>query len=76
MIVCAGCEAEIWTEAGVAVKRISMARRLVGVLLLVALALVAAPVKLAIGAPNEIDLRIDELDEIQKEIEELKRQLD
>jgi len=38
--------------------------------------LVSAPVKLAIGAPNEIDLRIDELDEIQKEIEELKRQLD
>ena len=57
-------------------RRIGTAARALAAFLLVSMVLVSAPVKLAIGAPNEIDLRIDELDEIQKEIEELKRQLD
>jgi murein DD-endopeptidase MepM/ murein hydrolase activator NlpD len=47
-----------------------------GIVLLVSLALATAPVRAAFGAPNEIDQRIDELDELQNEINELKRQLD
>jgi murein DD-endopeptidase MepM/ murein hydrolase activator NlpD len=46
------------------------------IVLLVSLALATAPVRAAFGAPNEIDQRIDELDDLQSEINELKRQLD
>ncbi|MGE5579887.1 MAG: murein hydrolase activator EnvC family protein [Bacillota bacterium] len=56
-------------------RRVNMAFRLIAAILLISAALVVAPNSLALGAPQEIDLRIDELSELQKEIEELQKQL-
>ncbi|MEX0974681.1 MAG: peptidoglycan DD-metalloendopeptidase family protein [Bacillota bacterium] len=56
-------------------RRTSTSARVLGVLLLLSLVLVAVPAGPALGAPNEIDQRIDELDQMKAEIEELLRQL-
>ena len=56
-------------------RRASTSARVLGVLLLLSLVLVAVPAGPALGAPNEIDQRIDELDQMKAEIEELLRQL-
>ncbi len=50
-------------------------KRAVGILLLVAVALIVAPVPLALGAPQEIDLRLEELREMQDEIDALQKDL-
>lgn len=57
-------------------RRTGALTRILAALLLASMALIPAPAKPVLSAPNEIDLRIDELDEIQQEIEDLKRQLD
>lgn len=56
-------------------RHASTSARVLGVLLLLSLVLVAVPAGPALGAPNEIDQRIDELDQMKAEIEELLRQL-
>ncbi len=57
-------------------KRGRVLTRSIGALLVICSLLVFAPRHMAIGAPNEIDLRIDELDELQKEIQDLQRELE
>lgn len=51
------------------------AAKVVAAILLISAALVVAPNSLALGAPQEIDLRIDELNQLQVEIDELQKKL-
>lgn len=56
-------------------RSMRLAFRLIAMILLISAALVVAPNTLALGAPQEIDLRIEELNQLQKEIDELNKQL-
>jgi hypothetical protein len=55
------------------VRLMRKAAKVVAAILLISAALVVAPNSLALGAPQEIDLRIDELNQLQVEIDELQR---
>ncbi len=55
--------------------RANVLAKVVGCLVLLSLILAVAPFQTALGAPNEIDQRIDERNRLQAEIEELQRQI-
>jgi murein DD-endopeptidase MepM/ murein hydrolase activator NlpD len=57
------------------VRLMRKAAKVVAAILLISAALVVAPNSLALGAPQEIDLRIDELNQLQVEIDELQKKL-